>query len=175
MRRLTLLLLVGLIILSACAKAPALSEQDEVEIYTAVIEQIHTQDDTFGGTFQAPDVYILTNTDDSVGDPDIQQSDSQTIAPTVQAEMTRALAHLPTNIFWVVDETAVPLDPTTGEVPNNGVIITLGNIHSQSNGKVLVSGSIYIASLAAGGQTYILEKVNGIWQITGTTGVRWIS
>lgn len=175
MRRLTLLLLFGLIILPACAKVPALSEQDEVEIYTAVIDQLYTQDDTFGGTFQAPDVYILTQTDDSVGDPDIEQAESQTLSPTVQTEITHALAHLPTNIIWVDDETAVPLDPATGAVTNNGVILTLGNIHNQRNGEVLVSSSIYVASLAAGGQTYIVEKVDGDWQITGTTGVQWIS
>lgn len=175
MRHLTLLLLFGLIILPACAKVPALSEQDEVEIYTAVIDQLYTQDDTFGGTFQAPEVYILTKTVDSVGDPNIEQSESQTLSPTVQTEITLALAHLPTNIIWADDETAVPIDPTTGAVAKNGVIITLGNIHNQRNGKVLVSSSIYVASLAAGGQTYILEKVNGIWQITGTTGARWIS
>ena len=168
-------LLLGLILLAACTAVPTLTETDEVAIYTAVITQLYTQDDTFGGTFNAPDLYILTETDDSVGDPEIEQSDSQTIGQTVQTKITDALSHLPANIVWVVAETAVPIDSTTGAVANNGVILTLGNIHSQRNGEVLVSGSIYIGSLAAGGQTYILEKVNGIWQISGTSGVRWIS
>ena len=168
-------LLLGLILLAACTSVPTLTETDEVAIYTAVIEQLYTQDDTFGGTYHAPDVYILTKTDDSVGDPEIEQSDSQTIGQIVQAEVTAALSHLPANIVWVVAETAVPTNPTTGAVANNGVILTLGNIHSQRDGSVLVSGSIYIGSLAAGGQTYILEKVNGIWRISGTTGVHWIS
>jgi hypothetical protein len=120
-------------------------------------------------------VYILTNTDDSVGDPDIEQTGSQALSTAVQTEITRVLAHLPTQIIWVDDKTAVPMDTTTGAVANNGVIITLGNIHSQKNGTAQVSGSIYIASLAAGGQTYLLEQVNGVWQISGTTGVQWIS
>jgi ABC-type transport system involved in cytochrome c biogenesis ATPase subunit len=148
---------------------------DEVEIYTAVIDQLYTQDDTFGGSFQAPDVYILAKTDDSVGDPDIEQSESQILSTAVQAKITLALAHLPARIIWVADETAVPIDTTTGAVANDGVILTLGNIHSQRDGTILVSSSIYIASLAASGQTYILDKVNGVWQINGTTGVRWIS
>ena len=174
MRKVSLYLLV-LFFLSACTAVPQLSETDEVEIYTAVIEQIYTQDDTYGGTFKAPDVYILTNTDDSFGDPDIEQNESRTFAMTVQTEITRALAHLPAQIIWVADKTAVPMDTTTGAVANNGVIITLGNIHSQRNGTIEVSGSIFIASLAAGGQTSTLEKGNGVWQISGTTGARWIS
>jgi hypothetical protein len=32
-----------------------------------------------------------------------------------------------------------------------------------------------VASLAAGGKTYIIEKKDGVWIITGTTGVEWIS
>jgi len=174
MRKVSLLLLV-LFFLSACTAVPQLSETDEVAIYTAVIEQLYTEDDTFSGTFQPPDVYILTQTDDRAGDPANEQSESQTLKTAVQTEITAALAHLPARIVWVDDKTAVPIDTTTGAVANNGVIITLGNIHSQRNGKIEVSGSIYIASLAAGGQTYTLEKVNGVWQINGTTGVRWIS
>jgi hypothetical protein len=175
MKRFTQLFLFGLILLAACTAVPTLAETDEVAIYTAVIEQLYTQDDTFGGTFNAPDLYILTETDDSVGDPEIEQSDSKTIGQTVQTKITDALSHLPTNIVWVVAETAVPTDSTTGTVANNGAILTLGNIHGQRNGTVLVSGSIYISALAAGGQTYILEKVNGIWQISGTSGARWVS
>lgn len=175
MRTINLLFLLGIFLVPACTAVPTLTETEEAEIYTAVIEQIYTQDDTFGGTFHASDMYILANTDDRVGDPDSEQSDSQTIAPTVQTEITLALAHLPAQIVWVDEVTAVSIDTSTGAVTNNGVIITLGNIHTQRNGQVLVSGSIYIASLAAGGQTYILEKVNGVWQISGTTGVQWIS
>jgi len=32
-----------------------------------------------------------------------------------------------------------------------------------------------VARLAAGGKTYILEKKDGVWIVTGTTGVEWIS
>jgi len=173
--RLTRLLPLALLLMIACTAVPTLSETDEVAIYTAVIEQIYTQDDTFGGTYQAPDAYILTQTDDSIGDPDIDQLEPQTLSTAVQTQITTALTHLPTNIVWVDAITAVPVDPNTGAVANNGIIITLGNIHGQRDGTVLVSGSIYVASLAAGGQTYILEKDAGDWQISGTTGVQWIS
>jgi hypothetical protein len=175
MMRLTRFLLLRLFLLSACQAAPTLTETEGGEIYTAVIEHIYTQDDTFGGTFSAPKMYILPKTHVSVGDPDIEQSESQSLSTAVQPDLTLALAHLPAELIWVEDKTAVPLDPATGAVADNGVILTLGNIHSQRNGTVLVSGSIYIDFLAAGGQTYILEKVDGVWQINGTTVVQWVS
>ncbi|MCB8983429.1 MAG: hypothetical protein H6659_06380 [Ardenticatenaceae bacterium] len=166
---------LAFLLLTACNSTPTLSEADEVEIYTAVIDQLYTRDDTFGGTFQAADTYILSQTDDRVGDPDIEQLEPQVLATAVQTEITAALAHLPTNIVWVESRTAVPLDDATGSVANNGIIITLGNIHPQSDGTALVSGSIYVGMLAAGGQTYILEQDGSGWQIQGTTGVQWIS
>ena len=56
-----------------------------------------------------------------------------------------------------------------------GVIFTFGNIQAQNDGSVHVSASLYFASLGAGGRTYILSKVDGVWKITGKTGVEWIS
>lgn len=60
-------------------------------------------------------------------------------------------------------------------VKGGGAIITLGTIYPREDGSVQVGGSIYIANLAAGGTTYILEKTDGKWEITGRTGVSWIS
>ena len=175
MKYLLRIVFLTLLLLTACTSAPTLTEADEAAIYTAVIEQLYTHDDTFGGTYQAADTTILTQTDDSVGDPEIEQLEPQVLATAVQTEISTALAHLPTNIVWVESRTAVSLDSATGAVANNGIIITLGNIHPQRDGTVLVSGSIYVGMLAAGGQTYILEKDANGWQIKGTTGVQWIS
>jgi hypothetical protein len=55
------------------------------------------------------------------------------------------------------------------------VIISLGNINYETNDKVFLSASIYVVSLAAGGKTYVMEKKDKVWVITGTTGVEWIS
>ena len=175
MKRILQILPLAFLLLTACISTPTLTEADEVAIYTAVIEQLYTHDDTFGGTYQAADTYVLTQTDDSAGDPEIEQLEPQVLATAVQTEITAALAHLPTNIIWVEAMTAVPLDNATGAVANSGIVLTLGNIHPQRDGTVLVSGSIYVGMLAAGGQTYILEQAAGGWQIKGTTGVQWIS
>ena len=175
MKRLLQIIFPVLLLLTACTNAPTLTEADEVAIYTAVIEQLYTRDDTFGGTYQATNTYILSQTNDSVGDPDIEQLEPQVLATAVQAEIIAALTHLPTNIVWVEARTAVPLDDATGSVADGGIIMTLGNIQPQKDGTVLVSASIYVGMLAAGGQTYILEQAAGGWQIKGTTGVQWIS
>lgn len=175
-----LLALATLSLLAACTAAADDGEADEasadeVAIYSAVIRRIYTQDDTFGGTLNAPTVYVVSVTDDGIGDPDAGRSEPRSISPAVQEGIVEALADLPADIIWVDDAAAVPVEAETGAVSGDGVIVTLGNIHEQEDGSALVSGSIFIASLAAGGQTYILEQVDGVWQITGTTGVQWMS
>ena len=60
-------------------------------------------------------------------------------------------------------------------VAGGGAIITLGNIHLQEDGPALVSAQLYFAMLGATGKTYTLEKVDGSWQISGDTGVQWMS
>lgn len=151
------------------------TEQDTIAIYQTVIKQIYQHDDTFGGTLEKPTLYIIRATDDPVGDPSLRQSNSVVISATVQLSVTSAFANLPTTMIWVDSSDQVSLDPDTGLVSDEGVIITLGNIKYKNNGKALVAASIYVARLAAGGKTYILEKKDGIWTITGTTGVEWIS
>lgn len=154
---------------------PAVEEADQVEIYTAVIRQLYTTDDTFGGTLQPPVTYIVSTTNDAIGDPDSERTDPVDLSEAVQLQMTENLNDLPTEIHWVNSSNDVALDSQTGEVDNGGVIITLGNIHPQGDGSVHVPASIYIANLAAGGQTYILQTSGGMWTVTGTTGMQWIS
>jgi len=89
--------------------------------------------------------------------------------------ITASLDDLPAEFVWVGNFNEVPLDNNTGAVEGNGAIITLGNTHFQEDGSALVSASIYIANLAAGGMTYIVERIDGVWQVVGDTGVRWIS
>jgi hypothetical protein len=110
-----------------------------------------------------------------VGDPSLRQSNSVILSETVQLGIISALDNLPTSVVWVDSSDQVSLDPDTDFVSDEGVIITFGNIKYKNSGKALVAASIYVARLAAGGKTYILEKKDCIWTITGTTGVEWIS
>ena len=170
-----MLLVVLLIALAACTANADSNVVDEAEVYTAVVKQIYTVNDTFGGTLQPSRVYLISQTDDSVGDPDMEQKPSQAIDEATQQAIAAGLTDLPAEWVWVNSREEVPISPDDGRVEEDAVIITLGNIHPQADGSLLVSGSIYVASLAAGGQTFILEQTETGWTITGTSGAQWIS
>lgn len=167
---------LGVLVLAGCRTSSAQpTAQETVAIYQAVIQRIYHTDDTFGGTLEKPILYVLRATDDSVGDPSMPQSGSLVLSQDVQQGIADSLSGLPARVIWVDSFDQVNLEPDTGAVSGQGVIITLGNIHYENPDKALVSASIYVANMAAGGKTYILEQQDGVWVITGTTGVEWIS
>jgi ABC-2 type transport system permease protein len=155
---------------------PALIEGDQVAIYAAVVRQLLTVDHTFGDVPpDFPVIYLLRSTDDGVGDPDAPQAEPRILPESVQSTMIAALDELSAEFLWVDDADEVPRDEDTGVVAGGGAIITLGNIHFEEDGSVLISAKLYFSMLGATGKTYILERVDGTWQVTGDTGGGWIS
>jgi ABC-2 type transport system permease protein len=155
---------------------PDLIEGDQVVIYAAVVRQLLTVDHTFeDGPPDFPDVYLVRSTDDSVGDPDAPQAEPRILPESVQSAIIAALDDLPTEFVWVDDADEVPHDEGTGSVAGGGAIITLGNVHFQEDGSALISAKLYFSMLGATGKTYVLEQVDGSWQVTGDTGGGWIS
>lgn len=155
---------------------PAFLEDDQAAIYAAVVRQLYTVDHTFGD--QPPNfstIYLVRTTDDGVGDPNAHRADPRTLSESVQEAVVAALHDLPAEFIWVDDAEEVPRDSKTHSVAGGGAIITLGNIHLQEDGSALVSAKLYFAMLGATGKTYILEWVNGDWQVTGDTGAQWMS
>ena len=149
-------------------------DTDRVAIYAAVIRQMYTVDHTFGQPPNFPFVYLVQTTDDGVGDPDAPRAEPQALPATIKEALLKELVDLPAELFWVDDRDEVPMDEHS-TVMDGGVVMTLGNIHQQADGPVLVSASIYFAALGAGGQTYVVEQVDGIWTVVGNTGVQWMS
>ena len=179
--QIVLSLIVTLSTLTACSTPtvtpPTLSadEQTEADIYTAVVRQLYTVDHTFGS--EPPNfriIYLVEATNDRAGDPGISQTESKRLLESVQVTITAALDDLTAKVEWVEHFSEVPFN-SNSTVKGNGAVITLGNIHFQEDGTALVSGGIYFANLGAGGRTYILERIDGTWQITGDTGTIWIS
>jgi ABC-2 type transport system permease protein len=155
---------------------PALFEGDRAAIYAAVVCQLLTVDHTFeDGPPNFPIVYLVRSTDDGVGDPDAPQAESRALPESVQSAMVAALDDLSVEFLWVDDADEVPRDGDMGDVAGGGAIVTLGNIHFQEDGSVLISAKLYFSMPGATGKTYVLERVDGIWQVTGDTGVQWIS
>ena len=153
-----------------------LAVHDKATIYSAIIMQLATIDDTFGGNLNPNTLYVIEKTDDSAGDPaGDPQSDKRVIAETMQSEITSLLSNLSIEIIWIDKFEDAEFEESGSEVKRGGAIITLGNIYLQGDGSVQIAGSIYIANLAAGGTTYILDRVDGAWEITGRVGGTWIS
>lgn len=149
--------------------------QDAIAIYAAVIRRLCTRDDSFGGTYQPAVVYLLRRTNDAAGDPTAPRGAPVVLPQAVQEGVAAALADLPARRVWVDSAADVPRDARTGEVAGHGALVTLGNIAPQGDGSVHVAASIYVASLAAAGQTYVLRKEDGVWVLKGNTGVQWMS
>ena len=171
-----LALLLLLVSLPACRPATVQSEGDRAEIYAAVVRQLYTVDHTFGDNPPNwPVVYLLRATNDRAGNPVVNgEVKSSAIPVSVQEAIVAALEDLPAKLTWIDDQREV-IDERISGVINNGALVTLGNIYLQEDGSVQVAASIYFSSLGAGGTTYVVKKVAGVWQITGKTGAQWIS
>ena len=97
------------------------------------------------------------------------------LGPDLQEGVAASLSDLPAQIVWVTSLDAVPKDEKSGVVQGGGIVITFGNIQVQADGSVSLPASAFISGMIGGGQTYILERANGEWQVTGNTGAKWIS
>ena len=122
-----------------------------------------------------PVVYLIAITNDRTGDPNQPDAGSRTLAEDLRKEIASALSDLPARIAWVATLDEVPKDAQAGTVQEGGLAITFGNIQFQRDGSVQLAASAYISGMIGGGQTYILEKVDGKWQVTGFSGTKWIS
>ncbi len=174
-----ILILLSVLLLAGCGQSPAApgahnADADTVAIYATVIRRLCTQDDSFGGSFDPAVIYLVRQTDDRAGDPMASQSVPVVLPEEVQNGIAAALNDL-AGVIWVDSPDDVLRDAGTGEVVGHGVIVTLGNIAPQADGTVHVPASIYVANLAAAGQTYVLQKENGAWVVKGNTGVQWMS
>lgn len=152
-----------------------LDVDNETGIYAAVIRQMYEVDHTFDQAPNFPVLYLVQQTNDRIGDPNVPVLETVELDQNLRDNITLALADLPTEVHWVATFEDVPTDDKTGAVTGEGAAIRLGNIHIQDDGSVQVSASLYFASLGATGKTYILAYQNGAWTVTGTTGVEWIS
>jgi ABC-type transport system involved in multi-copper enzyme maturation permease subunit len=151
-------------------------EDDTVAIYAAVVRQLYTVDHTFGEPPNFPAIYMLSATDDRVGDPNAPRTESVELPESTRSLLVDVLvaSGLPAEFLWVDDRAEVPMDDH-GAVQGGGAMIILGNVHPQQDGSVLVSAKLYFAQLGAGARTYVLEVLDGFWQVTGDTGVVIIS
>lgn len=179
----TALAMIVVLFVAACGNAavpsplpsPTGPPAKDVEIYSTVVRRVAGPDDTFGGNLQKPVIYIPRTTNDKAGDPLTPASDPVILSQVLQMNIAAQLADLPSRIVWVDSRDQVGFDEPGGFAKDKGVHITLGNIRFEGDRKAFVPASIYVALLAAGGRTYVVEEAAGKWTITGTTGTMWMS
>jgi ABC-2 type transport system permease protein len=141
------------------------------EIYAVAIRQLVV--DFFGEDHdEISNLYILNQTDDSIGDPNTPLSDSQSVIDPLQEGITNALEGMFNEIIWIDDRSTVPVEGEFNQVVD-GAILVLGNLHMQGGGNGTVSASIETGNLAGMGKTYTIGYIKGTWQVTGDTGFIW--
>ena len=74
---------------------------------------------------------------------------------------------------WVEESADVSWED--GRVQGGGAIIEMGNIYLREDGTAQVAISITYGNLGSSGLTYVLEDIEGRWQIVGNTGTRWMA
>ena len=180
---------------STAAPHPYISPGEIGSIYSAVIRQLVTIDNTFEENKYFPRLFIIRNPDDRAVNPRPVSSPSTSITPpfTVipqaeQVEIMESLKDLRSDIIWI-DKfrdadfeyyTPSGYTPTGSEnlmpqsIKGGGAVLTLGSIFIQSDESVQVNGSIWIGNMGASGMAYTLEKQDEVWKIIGTT-MLWIS
>jgi len=96
-------------------------------------------------------------------DPDAPFSQPKLLPTDLQNDLASAISDLPTELIWVEDpDIEVLTDAETGLIMDGkGITLTLGNIHVQEGGSVLVSYWLYCGYVCGIGKTFVVEEVDG--------------
>ena len=118
-----------------------------------------------------PLVYIVSTTDDGtlLYAP---ATPPQKLAPELRGAIEAELADMLFEIIWVENLEEAPVNSSSGMIVEvQGIVITMGNILPQEDGTVHLPFYMLCGSLCLSGKTYVLEEVDGVWQVTGSVGV----
>lgn len=195
MRTMLIILLATAIAASGCAYEPEQSSTTrspstetaaptddvaaDVEIYSAVIRRLVTDDHTFGGGASPfKHVYVVDGPIPNAGGPEAARNPfgpaSAPFPPDVVAGIEEELVDLPP-VTFIADGNDVRRGEQGMEgVKNDGVIISLGPLEPK-NGTIHVSNNLWCGGLCGQWLTYVLVEDDGRWKITGTTGPVGIS
>ena len=135
-----------------------LSFEDISSIYKAAILQAYTIDNPMPGV-EISTLYLLQSTE--------LAKDPMILPPEVQMGITEALAPLPFEVIWVEDRA----DNPSGDTDRDGAIITFGHIVLHNDGTVEVMIDLFFSEENRILVTYILENIDGDWQITDFGGM----
>jgi hypothetical protein len=184
MRRIGVILVVAALALAGCggstekgpateAGSPAAEPDDRTAVYAAVVRQLVTKDNTFEDE-ESPfgrvfiDVHV-----DATGDPydpGAQKPMGMRLSAEEQAAILRELADLP-RVEFVEHPDSVVVDEgaCAQAIEGNGALITLGPISGDAE-RVTVPNDMFLGCQGGVWLTYVLERAEGGWRVTGTEG-----
>ena len=160
-------LLVAVLAGTACAGGPRASEPDRhVAVYAAVIRHMTAEKGQASGY---PVIYVLDRLDPAAGNPASGGEPTTPIPEEVQAGIRQGLTDVG-NIEFISDADSVKApEGQGGRVKGGGILLTLGPIRGEGE-RVQVPANGYLGNLAAWSQTWVVERRDGAWSVTGTTG-----
>jgi ABC-type transport system involved in multi-copper enzyme maturation permease subunit len=143
----------------------AFTEDEQAQIYAAVIRQLYTFDNGSGNTPPSWPILYLVG---SPADSDVHTTFSENVLRLVYNQTSDLI----TQINQVDTLETVPGGSSDGKFEGGkGAAISFGPLRLQPDHSVYITGSLYTtAQGAVSTRAYILASINGIWQITGTTG-----
>jgi hypothetical protein len=153
---------------SSATRANATAER-AAAIYAAVVRQLVTKGNTFGGdpsVFKR--VFVVDAAIARAGEP-------KPFSEEVKRGIARRLHDLPPLDFVSDPDSVIDKDKSCAVVKAHGVLITLGPVSRARSEKVKVRGQLFFACLGAAGATYVLEPEGIRWHIVGTSGGGWIA
>jgi len=151
-------------------------DQRAAAIYSAVIRELVTKDNTFGSAPRSFKViYVLDHPIGDAGNPEAQaitRGSQEGFSAALKMAIRARLAELspmkfaPSRSSAVVGEEA---GASPGHVRAGGVLITLGPIVGKE-GEVRVGNSWWMNGLAGQWSTYVLGEQGAGWKVTGLSG-----
>lgn len=166
--------MIGLCWAACRATYRSASEQEAIDIYQAAIQKVLAEeDDVFPGR-EGGSLYIVRSVVSSADGRLVATNKITYLVESIERGLAEKLAGLPFCLVYVNKFEDVALDPRDGSPVHGGIVLSLGQIQIH-RGKAYTYVNLYHGNLAAIGRTYILERKDDVWVVTGDAGGSWIS
>ncbi|MFN2227647.1 MAG: ABC transporter permease [Anaerolineae bacterium] len=144
----------------AAAPTAALPAGEQAGVYATVIRHILDRGQALAPLPEPLTLYLWPSTVDGLVLNEAPYAPSRLIGDEEQEAVLAALGDdLAANVAWDMPHRE-----------DGGAIVTLGNLHLQEDGSMIVSATLYTEELGSVGQVYVLELVDGVWQVQAEDG-----
>jgi hypothetical protein len=147
------------------ASAACSAGVDRVAVYAEVVRHMTTEQGQPSG-FRV--IYVLDRLVGNHADPD-DPAVGEPLTPGERREMAAAVQDVAPVEFVSTRSEVVGAAEEGERVENEGIFLTLGPV-SGGDDLVLVPATSYLGNLAASWQTWVVERVDDRWRVTGTEG-----